>query len=165
MSFSALDKSLYLYSCVTFNSFKVLINLNIFRRFNFDGHKVCQLVGSFIVNKLASLISKSNIGLHHDEGLEIFQNVSKPKIKKKKKEVNILKGCSFSITIQCFFQTKSFLDVTFYLDKNVYKLSRKENNKPIYVNRYSKKSTNILRQLPKFIFLKRHVTRIYLTNW
>ena len=105
------------------------------------------LVGSFIVNKLASIINKSNIGLHHNEG----QNVPKPKIEKKKKEVNVLKGCGLSITIQCNLQTKNFLDVMFYLDKNVYKLLRKESDKPVYVNRYSKQSTNILRQLPKSI--------------
>ena len=36
-----------------------------------------------------------------------------------------------SITIQCNLKTVDFLDVTFYLDNNVYKPFHKENNKPI----------------------------------
>lgn len=40
-----------------------------------------------------------------------------------------------------------FLVVTFYLDKNVYKLFHKEISEPVHVIMYS--ATNILRQLAK----------------
>lgn len=40
-----------------------------------------------------------------------------------------------------------FLVVTFYLDKNVYKLFQKEISEPVHVIMYS--ATNILRQLAK----------------
>ena len=40
-----------------------------------------------------------------------------------------------------------FLVVTFYLDKNIYKLFHKEISEPVHVIMYS--ATNILRQLAK----------------
>ena len=68
----------------------------------YDGAEVCELVGSFILNKLTSIINKSNIGLYRDDGLGIFYNVSKPEIERKKKAmIKVFNGCGLSITIQC----------------------------------------------------------------
>ena len=50
----------------------------------YDGAEVCELVGSFILNKLTSIVNKSGIGLYRDDGLGIFYNVSKPEIQRKK---------------------------------------------------------------------------------
>ena len=55
-----------------------------------------------------------------------------------------------SITIQCNLKTVEFLDVTLDLD-NTYKPFRKENNKPIYINKHSNHPPSILKQLPKSI--------------
>ena len=41
--------------------------------------------------------------------------------------------------------------MTFDLDYNAYKPFRKENNKPIYINKPSNHPPNILKQLPKSI--------------
>ena len=118
----------------------------------YDGADICELVGSFILNKLTSIINKSNIGLYRDDGLGIFQNVSKPEIERKKKViVKIFKGCCLTITIQCNLKIVDFLDVTFHLENNVYKPFRKENNKPIYIDKHSKHPASILKQLPKSI--------------
>ena len=48
----------------------------------YDGAKLCELVGSFILNKLTSIVDKSD---YHDDGLGIFYNVLKPEIERKKK--------------------------------------------------------------------------------
>ena len=96
-----------------------------------DGAEVCELVRSFILNKLTSIINKFNIGLYCDDALGIFQNVSKPEIERKKKA--IVKGCGLAITIQCNLKRVNFLDVTFDIENNLYKPFRKENNKPIYI--------------------------------
>ena len=88
----------------------------------YDGAESCELVGSFILNKLTSIVNKSEIGLYRDDGLGIFYNVSKPEIERKKKAiVKIFKGCGLTITIQCHLKTEDFLDVTFGLDNNAYK--------------------------------------------
>ena len=79
-----------------------------------DGLKVCELVSSFILNKLTSIINKSNIALYHDYGLGIFQNVSKSEIERNlKATVKVFKGCGLTIIIQCNFKIVDFLDVTF----------------------------------------------------
>ena len=46
----------------------------------YDHAEVCELVGSFILNKLTPIINKSDIGLYRDDGLGIFQNVLKPEV-------------------------------------------------------------------------------------
>ena len=53
----------------------------------YDDTKVCELVGSFILNELTSIINKSDVGLYRDDGLGIFQNVSKPETERKKKAI------------------------------------------------------------------------------
>ena len=57
--------------------------------------------------------------------------------------------CGFPVTIQCNLKTVDFLDVTFDLENNVYKTFRKENNKPIYINKHSNHPPTILKQLLK----------------
>ena len=103
----------------------------------YDGAELCELVGSFILNKLTSIVNKSDIGLYLDDGLGIFYDVSKSDIERKKTAiVRVFKGCGLSITtIQCNLKTVDFLDMTFYLNNNAYKPFRKERNKPIYINK------------------------------
>ena len=80
----------------------------------YDHAEVCELVFSFILNKLTPIINKSDIGLYRDDGLGIFQNVSKPEIERKKKAiVKVYKGCNLPITIECNLKIVHFLDVTF----------------------------------------------------
>ena len=70
----------------------------------YDGAKLFELVGSFILNKLTSIVNKSEIGLYCDDGLGIFYNVSKPEIEGKKKAiVKIFKGCGLTITVRYIF--------------------------------------------------------------
>ena len=128
----------------------------------YDSAKVCELVGSFILNELTSIVSKSDVGLYHDDdGLGIFYNISRPEIERKWKAiVKVFKGCGLSITIHCnLLKTVDFLDVTFDLDNNVYKPFRQENNKPVYINKHSNHPPSILKQLAK-----RHPIRIFLIN-
>ena len=56
-----------------------------------------------------------------------------------------------SITIQCKLKTVDFLDVTFDLDYNVYKLFYKENNKPICIIQHSNHLPSILKWTEKRI--------------
>ena len=134
----------------------------------YDGAELCELVGSFILNKLTSIGSKSDIGLHGDDGLGIFYNNSKREVERKKKAiVKVFKECGLTITIKCNLKTVDFLDVTFDLDNNAYKPFRKDNNKPIYINKHSNHhqafSNNYQNQL-KNEYPKRHLIRIFLMN-
>ena len=65
----------------------------------YDGAELCELVGSFILNNLTSIVNKSDIGSYRDDGLEIFYNVSKPRIERKKKAiVKVFKECGLTMT-------------------------------------------------------------------
>ena len=52
----------------------------------YDGTEVCELVGTYILNKLKNVTNKENIGLYRDDGLRIFQNIPKIEIERKKKQ-------------------------------------------------------------------------------
>ena len=118
----------------------------------YNGPEICELVGSFILNKLTSIVNKSDIGLYRDDGLGIFSNVSKLEIERKKKAiVKDFKRYGLPIIIQCNLKTADFLDVTFDLNNNVYKPFLRENNEPIYINKHSNDPPNIFKQLPKLI--------------
>ena len=54
---------------------------------SYDGAEVCELVGSYILNLLGNTIDKNKIGLYKDDGLGIFENLSKPQIERKKKSI------------------------------------------------------------------------------
>ena len=118
----------------------------------YDSAEVCELVGTYILNKLKNVTNKGNIGFYCDDGFGIFQNIPKTEIERKKKQiVKVFKDCGLSITIKCNLKSEDFLDVTFDLLNEIYKPYRKPNNKPLYINKHSNHPPNILKQLPKSI--------------
>ena len=118
----------------------------------FDGAEICELVGTYIQSKLTNIMNKEDIGLYRDDDLGIFKNISKPEVERKKKAiVKEFKKCGLSTVVDTNLKTVDFLDVTFNLDKNIYKYYRKPNNSPIYINKNSNHLPNILKQLPKSI--------------
>ena len=46
----------------------------------YDGAEVCELVGSYMLNKLRHDVNKESIGLYRDNGLGVFHNIPKPEI-------------------------------------------------------------------------------------
>ena len=46
------------------------------------GAEVCELVGTFLLNKLSLRYNKNNIGLYRNHDLAIFKNISGPKSEK-----------------------------------------------------------------------------------
>ena len=39
---------------------------------SYDGPKVCELIGLFILNKISKIIDSKNVGLHRDDGFFFF---------------------------------------------------------------------------------------------
>lgn len=118
----------------------------------YDGAEVCQLVGTFILSKLAAIIEKESMGLYRDDGLAVLRNLSGPETDRKRKNIiNIFKQCGLSITIQTNIKIADFLDVQFNLTNNSHKPYRKPNNEPIYINKLSNHPPNILKELSKSI--------------
>ena len=118
----------------------------------YDGAEVCELVGSYILNKLTTIMNIKDVGLYRDDGLGIFKNKSGPEIEKTKKGiVRIFKDCGLKITVKTNQTSVDFLDVRFDLKENTYKPYRKPNNNPIYINKQSNHPPNIIKQLPTSI--------------
>ena len=63
----------------------------------------------------------------------------------------MFEDCGLSITIKFNLKSQDFVDVPFDLVNEIYKPYRKPNNKPLYINKHSNHSLNILKQLPKSI--------------
>ena len=63
-----------------------------------DGAEICELVGTFILNKISPIMQEeNNVGFYRDDGLSIFRNLLRPNIERKKKE--IIK--SFRVIYRC----------------------------------------------------------------
>ena len=118
----------------------------------YDGAEVCELVGTYILNKLKIIARKENIGLYRDDGLGILRNIPKTEIERKKKQiVKVFKDCGLSITLKCNSKSVDFLDVMFDLLNKIYKPYRKPNNKPLYINKHFNHPPNTFKQLPRSI--------------
>ena len=51
----------------------------------YDGTEICELVGKFMSSLLSNRYSSNNIGLHRDQGLSVFRNISRQQQKSIKK--------------------------------------------------------------------------------
>ena len=61
---------------------------------------ICELVGTYILNKLKNVTNKEHIGLYPDNGLGILQNIPETEIERKKKRiVKVFKEYALPITI------------------------------------------------------------------
>ena len=45
-----------------------------------DGAEVCDLVGLYLLNKLAPLTGTKNVGLYTDDGLAVIYQANRPKM-------------------------------------------------------------------------------------
>ena len=94
----------------------------------YDGAEVCELVGTFLLNKLFLKYNKNEIGLYRDDSLAIFKNISGPKSEKTKKNIQkLFKENQLDIVIQCNMKAVNYLDVTLNLENSTYRLYQKEN--------------------------------------
>jgi len=53
---------------------------------SYDGAEVCEMVGLFLLQELAKLVGKNNIGLYKDDGLAII-NGSGPALDRLRKKM------------------------------------------------------------------------------
>ena len=117
-----------------------------------DGAGICELVGLYILNKLAKIIPKQDIGLYRDNGLSILRNSNDPKADRKRKEIIWkFKEIGFLIEIAAKLKVVDFLDITLDLNRGTYQPYKKPNNSLIYIHVSSNHPKQILKQLPKSI--------------
>lgn len=101
----------------------------------FNGAEVCELVGTYILSKIESIINKQDVGLYRDDGLGILRNLSGPRVDRKRKEImKIFRDCGLSITIQINITIVGYLDIQLNLNNTTFKPYRKLNNNSIYIS-------------------------------
>ena len=119
---------------------------------SFDGAKVCELVGLYLLQKLLLLLGKENFGLYRDDGLAVINTTSGPVLDRMRKNIiSLFKEEGLSITIEINLVETDFLDVTFNLGTGKYFPFRKPNNNPIYIHAKSNHSSTLIKYLPKMI--------------
>ena len=56
----------------------------------YDGAEVCELVGTFLLEKISEICNEGDIGLYRDDSLAIFRNKSGTHLEKIKKKLQRL---------------------------------------------------------------------------
>ena len=104
----------------------------------YDGAEVCEIIGSYILNILGSILDKELVDLYRDDGWAIVRNLSGPEIERKRKAIiKLFKESGLNITIQTNLKIVNFLDIEMNLDADTYPPYRKPDNIPGYINRKS----------------------------
>ena len=119
---------------------------------SYDGAQICELVGLYLLNRLSTVIDRSSVDLHTDDGLAAINKANGPKLDRIRKDIIALfKEEGLSITIKTNLIETDFLDVTFNLATKKYFPFQKANNTPLYINAFSNHPPAIIKQLPKMI--------------
>ena len=119
---------------------------------SFDGAELCELVGLFLLSRLASIIGKSNVSLYRDNGLAILENTPGPDTKRiKKKIIKFFQQNGLKITIDDNIVQANFLDVIFNLQSDKYWPYRKPNDHPLYIHSRSNHPPSIKKQLTSML--------------
>ena len=94
----------------------------------YDGAKLCELTGTFMLTLLSKHINKNHIGLYRDDGLAILRNTSSSEAEKNKKKIQkLFKEKYLDIIAQCNLKITNYLDITFDLNDGSYHSYRKPN--------------------------------------
>ena len=116
---------------------------------SFDGAKICELVGLFLLNNLTQIVGSNNIGIYRDDGLAILENAFGPRSERiKKRIIKLFQHHGLKITAETNLIQTNFLNITLDLRSERYWPFRKPNNQPLYIHCLSNHLPVIKKQLP-----------------
>ena len=121
-----------------------------------DGAEVCELVGTFLLEKISEICNKSNIGLIRDDGLSIFRNKSGIQLEKMKKKLQrLFKEYDLELTAESNLKIVNYLDVTFNLKDGTFRPYHKPDDQIQYIQRnpttHPPPPPNIIKHIPASI--------------
>ena len=100
-----------------------------------DGAEVCQLVGSYLLEKISEICNKNNLVLYRDDGLSIFRNRGGTQLEKiKKKLQRLFKEYDLEITAESNQKIVNYLDVTLNLQDGTFRPYHKPDDQIQYVH-------------------------------
>ena len=111
-----------------------------------------ELVGLFLLDRLASVLGKENIGLYRDDGLSVLRNKSGPTMERTRKKITwVFQIEGLRITSECYLSRTDFLDMCFDLNEEICIPYRKSNNTLLYIHARSNHPPMVKKHLPQMI--------------
>ena len=118
---------------------------------SFDGAETCELVGTFLLNKINSIFN-NEVGLYRDDGLAVLRNHSPSQAERVSKTlISEFHNHGLRITVSHSMKSVNFLDTTLDLNKKIHRPYQKVNNIIQYVNTKSNHPANVIKAIPKSI--------------
>lgn len=118
---------------------------------SYDGAETCELVGSYVLSEISSILPKENVGLYRDDGLSIVHMSPQRAETTKKILCKKFADLGLQITADTNAKVTNFLDTTLDIQKKTYKPYMKPDNILQYVNSASDHPPHIKRTIPKSI--------------
>ena len=119
---------------------------------SYDGAEVCELVGLYLLPKIAKILGGDSVGLYRDDGLGYLKGKSKVETERIRKQLHkLFKDEGLSITCETNLDITDFLDVTFDMKNDKYYPYNKPGNTPQYVHHQSNHPPSIIKQIPEMI--------------
>ncbi|GAB1601832.1 hypothetical protein Ahia01_000461700 [Argonauta hians] len=121
----------------------------------YDGAEICDLIGVYILNKLAFKFPEVSAGLFRDDGLLSTKGLTARQLDILRKNlISFFAEFNLRITVDCNLKSVNFLDATFDLSKATYAPYRKPNDKMVYINKFSNHPPGIKKNLVKNIAIR-----------
>ena len=118
----------------------------------YDGIEVCELVGTFLLEKISEICNKGDIGLYRDDGLAVFRNKSGTHLEKiKKKLQRLFKEYDLEIIAESNLKVVNYLDVTLNLKDSTFRPYHKPGDQMQYIHTESNHPPNIIKHIPASI--------------
>ena len=117
---------------------------------SYDGAKIYELVGLYILCILGRVYGIQNVGLYRDDGLAYLHKISGSASDKIRKDIirTSQENFGLEITMITNLKTFNFLDVTFNLCTGKYQPYKKPSDTPTCINFKSNHPPNIIKALP-----------------
>ena len=121
----------------------------------YDGAEVCELVGTFLLEKISEICNKCDIGLYRDDGLAVFRNKSGTHLEKiKKKLQRLFKEYDLEIIAESNLKIVNYLDVTLNLKDGTFRPYHKPGDQIQYIHTESNHLPNIIKHIPASIEIR-----------
>ena len=114
-----------------------------------DDAEVCELVGTFLLEKISEICNKGDIELYRDDGLAVFRNKSGTHLEKiKKKLQRSFKEYNLEIIAESNQKIVNYLDVTLNLKDGTFRPYHKPGDQIQYIHTESNHPPNIIKHIP-----------------
>ena len=118
----------------------------------YEDAEICELVGIFMLSLLIKMFSSSNMGLHRDNALSVFRNISERQAEKHKKTIQkIVKDKGLPMIIKCNPKIVDYLEVTLNLNDGTYRPFDKLNEETTYIHVEYDHPPQIIKKIPRYI--------------